>query len=118
MCGVNGIIKFNNERVLEKDIDMMNKKIIHRGPDDQGVYIDNNIGLGHVRLAVLDLSKQGHQPMLYRHRNRKAVITNRISNLSSSNIFPSPFRPSLFIHRHVAQRLDYFLLFLVQHMHL
>lgn len=75
MCGINGIIRLDNSNVYEKQIDLMNKKIAHRGPDDRGVYIDNNIGLGHTRLSVLDLSERGHQPMVYEHKGRKAVIT-------------------------------------------
>jgi len=68
MCGINGIIRFNKE-VLKNDIDKMNNAIRHRGPDDEGVFILNSkscyIGLGHVRLAILDLSEKGHQPMGY-----------------------------------------------------
>ncbi|AEF95792.1 asparagine synthase (glutamine-hydrolyzing) [Methanotorris igneus] len=62
MCGINGIVRFDNE-ILEEEIKRMNKAIKHRGPDDEGVYVNNFIGLGHVRLAILDLSEKGHQPM-------------------------------------------------------
>ena len=47
------------------DIRDMNNLIIHRGPDDEGYYLENNFGLAHRRLAILDLSKDGHQPMHY-----------------------------------------------------
>ncbi len=43
----------------------MNEKIKHRGPDDEGIYIDDSVSLGHVRLSILDLSNAGHQPMFY-----------------------------------------------------
>lgn len=48
----------------------MNEKIIHRGPDDGGVYIspDQKVGLGHRRLSIIDLSSLGHQPMSYMDR--------------------------------------------------
>jgi asparagine synthase (glutamine-hydrolysing) len=36
----------------------------HRGPDDDGLFVDGNVGLGFVRLSILDLSKDGHQPMV------------------------------------------------------
>jgi len=66
MCGINGIIRFT-EKVFKEEIEKMNKAIKHRGPDDEGVYLDNkkgfSVGLGHVRLAILDLSEKGHQPM-------------------------------------------------------
>src|SRR4030067_1304398 len=75
MCGINGIIRFDKRSVSEREIEVMNRKISHRGPDDQGVFIDNNVGLGHVRLSILDLSAKGHQPMSYEHQGKKAVIT-------------------------------------------
>ncbi|MCO6040542.1 asparagine synthase (glutamine-hydrolyzing) [Thermococcus alcaliphilus] len=43
----------------------MNESIRHRGPDGEGVYVDENVSLGHVRLAIIDLSPRGHQPMFY-----------------------------------------------------
>lgn len=48
----------------------MNEKIIHRGPDDGGIYIspDQKVGLGHRRLSIIDLSPLGHQPMSYLDR--------------------------------------------------
>jgi asparagine synthase (glutamine-hydrolysing) len=58
MCGVNG---FNwKDGTLIED---MNRVTKHRGPDDEGVYIDNMVSLGHVRLSIIDLSEKGHQPM-------------------------------------------------------
>ena len=41
----------------------MTKIISHRGPDGEGIYIDKNIGLGHRRLSIIDISNKGHQPM-------------------------------------------------------
>ena len=41
----------------------MTDKVAHRGPDDSGLYVEGNVGLGHRRLSILDLSKHGHQPM-------------------------------------------------------
>jgi asparagine synthase (glutamine-hydrolysing) len=58
MCGLNG---FNWEDYSL--INRMNEVIKHRGPDDEGTYIDNHISLGHVRLSIIDLSSAGRQPM-------------------------------------------------------
>lgn len=70
MCG---IIGFNwSDKALIKS---MSKKLSHRGPDAEGVYIDKTVSLGHRRLSILDLSKKGNQPMIYEHKNKKAVIT-------------------------------------------
>ena len=45
MCGINCIIRFNNKSVLKRDILNMNQKISHRGPDNQDVFIQNNLGI-------------------------------------------------------------------------
>ncbi len=75
MCGISGIINFNTNPVQEKEIRLMMQKMKHRGPDDDGVFIENNVGLGFVRLSILDLSVAGHQPMLS-NDNRYAIIFN------------------------------------------
>ena len=41
----------------------MNTKIAHRGPDDAGVFVGENVSLGHRRLSIIDLSQMTHQPM-------------------------------------------------------
>jgi asparagine synthase (glutamine-hydrolysing) len=63
MCGICGIINFNNELVEERNIRQMMQKIKHRGPDDEGIFIDHKVGLGFVRLSIIDLSPAGNQPM-------------------------------------------------------
>ncbi|MDO9000955.1 MAG: asparagine synthase (glutamine-hydrolyzing) [Bacteroidota bacterium] len=63
MCGISGIINLNHQTILEASIKKMMLKIKHRGPDDEGTFLDKNIGLGFVRLSILDLSPAGHQPM-------------------------------------------------------
>lgn len=63
MCGITGYFK-SEDRLLSKDslIEATNS-IRHRGPDDAGYYEDENVGLGHRRLSIIDLSSAGHQPM-------------------------------------------------------
>lgn len=63
MCGIAGIVRFGKKPVQKEEVKRMMNVIKHRGPDDVGVYIDGQIGLGHVRLSILDLSEAGHQPM-------------------------------------------------------
>lgn len=62
MCGINGF-NFKDEKLILK----MNKTIKHRGPQDDGYYLNHNLSLGHTRLSIQDLSKKGHQPMRYKH---------------------------------------------------
>ncbi len=75
MCGISGIINFNQKKVKESDLCIMMQKMKHRGPDDEGIFIENNIGLGFVRLSILDLSIAGHQPM-YSKDKRYVIIFN------------------------------------------
>ncbi len=63
MCGICGIIKFDNSTPEAEKIQVMMNVMKHRGPDDEGMFIEENIGLGFVRLSILDLSPLGHQPM-------------------------------------------------------
>lgn len=66
MCGINGIFQLSSGDVHLKDwVSAMNSKLAHRGPDDDGVWIDETQGLalGQTRLSILDLSSAGHQPM-------------------------------------------------------
>ncbi|MDP2188229.1 MAG: asparagine synthase (glutamine-hydrolyzing) [Sphingobacteriaceae bacterium] len=68
MCGIAGILKYDNEIVNESEIRILTDLMHHRGPDGEGVYCDGAIGLGHRRLAIIDLSDDGKQPMLYGDR--------------------------------------------------
>jgi asparagine synthase (glutamine-hydrolysing) len=63
MCGICGIINRSGEPVNGESIRRMMRRLSHRGPDDEGMYLDSNVGLGHVRLSIIDLSKAGAQPM-------------------------------------------------------
>ncbi len=63
MCGIAGLIKLDGNIVTNKEIKNMIKVIKYRGPDDEGYYIENNIGMGHCRLSIIDLTDAGHQPM-------------------------------------------------------
>ena len=64
MCGIAGIVHLNGESVSPIVLQRMTDAISHRGPDGEGQWIDGNIGLGHRRLSIIDLSQAGHQPIL------------------------------------------------------
>src|ERR1041385_8929888 len=64
MCGINGIA-FSRQSGRWADADLLQRMrdaITHRGPDDEGIFIDENVGLGHRRLSIVDVAA-GHQPM-------------------------------------------------------
>ena len=64
MCGINGIFSFSDDLDLSSKVEKMNSLLHHRGPDDAGVYQDGKcLAIGHRRLSIIDLSREGHQPM-------------------------------------------------------
>jgi len=63
MCGICGVFNLNGEPVSPVNLRKMTDAIAHRGPDGEGFYTDSFIGFGHRRLAIIDLSPLGHQPM-------------------------------------------------------
>ena len=64
MCGITGKLYFDSGRPVDKDlIHKMNTLLTHRGPDDEGIWVKGAVGLGQRRLAIIDLSPTGHQPM-------------------------------------------------------
>ena len=62
MCGISGIYQPHGGRIDPDEIRRMLMQIQYRGPDESGIYIGKGIGLGNVRLSIIDL-KQGQQPM-------------------------------------------------------
>lgn len=85
MCGIFGIIdKDLDQNKFKYSLEKINNLQIHRGPDDSGSFIDykNNIGLAHRRLSILDLSKNGSQPMLSGSKNLVLVFNGEIYNHS------------------------------------
>ncbi len=63
MCGIAGVLNRNGEPVSPLALKRMTDAIAHRGPDGEGQFIDGGLGFGHRRLAIIDLSPAGHQPM-------------------------------------------------------
>lgn len=71
MCGIAGII--SKEKVSALTIKSMTDSIAHRGPDADGHWVDENIGLGHRRLSIIDLSEAAQQPMI--SMNNRYIIS-------------------------------------------
>lgn len=64
MCGIAGVFHSTAEPVSPVILKRMTDAIAHRGPDGEGHYYEGSVGLGHRRLAILDRSPAGHQPMM------------------------------------------------------
>lgn len=81
MCGICGITYNHRDQQVDPNlIARMNDSIRHRGPDDSGVHINNNVGLGFRRLAIIDLSPAGHQPMTNEDGSTWIVFNGEIYN--------------------------------------
>jgi asparagine synthase (glutamine-hydrolysing) len=82
MCGINGIVQpiGGEAAFLRKEIAAMNRAIKHRGPDGEGCFAEAGVALGHCRLAILDLSEAGAQPMFNRDRSLVLVFNGEIYN--------------------------------------
>ncbi|TME05241.1 MAG: asparagine synthetase B, partial [Chloroflexi bacterium] len=73
MCGICGVVQLNGEPVQAATLDRMNQEIAHRGPDGHGAWIDGPVGLAHRRLAIIDLTETGRQPM--RNEDGSVLVT-------------------------------------------
>ena len=76
MCGIVGIISNQSHQKINLSLD----KIAHRGPDSHGIYSHENLSLGHRRLSIIDLSENGHQPMISNCGNFVLIFNGEIYN--------------------------------------
>src|SRR5260370_2674280 len=91
MCGIAGLFNYadSNEPLDSALLARMTRILEHRGPDDEGLYVNGPVGLGNRRLAIVGLGPTGHQPMraddgsccltyngeFYNHREFRARLT-------------------------------------------
>lgn len=80
MCGIAGITGLTNREQSLAAVMAMNQRQAHRGPDDEGTFADDYTALGHRRLAIIDLSPAGHQPMFSEDENHVIVFNGEIYN--------------------------------------
>jgi len=80
MCGISGIINLDGKPVVESQLSAMMQAMKHRGPDDNGMFAENGMGLGFVRLSILDLSPAGHQPMFSADERYVLIFNGEIFN--------------------------------------
>src|SRR5215510_11511679 len=79
MCGIVGIVNSGSSTVNQDILGKMNKAILHRGPDEDGFYVNGSVGLAMRRLAILDL-KCGQQPIHNQDRSSWIVFNGEIYN--------------------------------------
>ncbi len=99
MCGIAGVINLKGDGISPVMLRAMTDSLAHRGPDGEGHWIQENVGIGHRRLAIIDLSPLGHQPMvssdsryvltfngmIYNHREIRAELEARGHRFRSSS---------------------------------
>ncbi|HTQ58904.1 MAG TPA: asparagine synthase (glutamine-hydrolyzing) [Candidatus Solibacter sp.] len=80
MCGICGQFNFGSSAPVRRaDLEVMTKSITHRGPDDEGYFIEGPLGFGFRRLSIIDLSG-GHQPMTDQEENVWVIFNGEIYN--------------------------------------
>jgi len=89
MCGICGYLNLDGAPIAEDRLQRMRQTLAHRGPDDEGIYTGRatdgrgrrmDVGLGHTRLSVIDLSASGHQPMCNEDGTVRIVYNGEIYN--------------------------------------
>jgi asparagine synthase (glutamine-hydrolysing) len=80
MCGICGVVRLDSQSVPPNLIEKMATVIAHRGPDDNGIWTDGPVGFGHRRLAILDLTPSGHQPMCNEGKDVFIVYNGELYN--------------------------------------
>src|SRR5579864_6791815 len=79
MCGIAGFVGRDGERAIAEDVRRMTDRIVHRGPDEEGIAAHGNVGLGMRRLSIIDLSG-GSQPIYNEDRTVMVVFNGEIYN--------------------------------------
>lgn len=90
MCGINGIFSKKFIKSISVCLKKMNKSLIHRGPDNQGIKYNSKIGMGHTRLGIIDLHESANQPFI-----------------SNSKRFWIAFNGEIYNFKEIKSQLDY-----------
>jgi asparagine synthase (glutamine-hydrolysing) len=80
MCGILGVVDFKNRDINPESLARLRDTMFHRGPDDDGLFVDGSVGLGHRRLSIIDLTSAGHQPMTNEDGSIHVVFNGEIYN--------------------------------------
>ncbi len=84
MCGITGFIDYSAQSSAERlqaTISAMTDTLANRSPDDRGIWVEESVGiaLGHRRLSIVDLSVEGHQPMICPYSGAVIVFNGEVS---------------------------------------
>jgi len=80
MCGICGVFHSDRTQRVNRDLLVaMNRQIVHRGPDDDGFFVEENVGLAMRRLSIIDI-ETGHQPISNEDGSVRIVFNGEIYN--------------------------------------
>ena len=82
MCGISGIFGDIRQEEIKFCLEKMSRNMIHRGPDQDGFFVQNNLGFAHRRLSIIDLSDAGRQPMTDSSGRFTIVFNGEIYNFN------------------------------------
>ena len=82
MCGISGIIDFDNQKILSQEINLFTKSLSHRGPDGSNFFLNNkrSVAFGHTRLSIFDISDRANQPFYFDNKNLVLTFNGEIYN--------------------------------------
>lgn len=83
MCGIVGFVDNTKSKEKKEIIKRMADRIKHRGPDQEGYFVDSKIALGHRRLSIIDLSASGKQPIFNEDKSKVIIFNGEIYNYES-----------------------------------
>ncbi len=114
MCGICGIKALNGKRIDIDELRKMNSLLIHRGPDEEGFYIEDEIGLASRRLSIIDL-KTGTQPLFNETKDIVVVFNGEIYNfldikkelLEKGHIFKTNSDTEVIVHLYEEEGVDF-----------
>ena len=86
MCGFVGLVNQNGEAVAPVILRRMTGQLVHRGPDSDGHFLDGPVGFGHRRLAILDLTPAGHQPMATSDGSHVLIYNGEVYNFAELRV--------------------------------
>ncbi len=83
MCGIAGLVLRPGERLDFELLERMTRAVAHRGPDAHGVFSDQNVGIGHRRLAVIDTREIANQPLWNEEKTVGVILNGEIYNFQA-----------------------------------
>ncbi|MEK7469211.1 MAG: asparagine synthase (glutamine-hydrolyzing) [Planctomycetota bacterium] len=110
MCGIAGLVRLDGARASAATAGAMTASLAHRGPDGNGLWVDGPCALGHRRLAVIDLSPAGQQPVVNEDGSVAATFNGEIYNFAElrrdlekkGHVFKSKSDAEVIVHQYEA----------------